>query len=139
MQSKRAEKSPICYLIDRCSDPDPTVRKNAYFAVGIVVFHRDARAVGLNQVVGALIDGLGDPDEGVRLQAIRALVNLVCSDEALSRHVARMGGVKGLLDVATWDPVIYLRRLVLLALSTCCMYASCRNALMLLELPEEYG
>jgi len=139
MQSKRAEKSPISYLMDRCTDPDPTVRKNAYFAVGIVVFHRDARDLGLTQVVGALIDGLGDPDEGIRSQATRALVNLVCSDEALSRDVARMGGVKGLLDVAIWDPVIHLRRLALLALSTCCMYASCRNELMLLEFPEEYG
>ena len=136
------------YEVDDASDASTTERiaeynseesSDAYFAVGIVVFHRDARDVGLTQVVGALIDGLGDPDEGIRSQATRALVNLVCSDEALSRDVARMGGVKGLLDVAIWDPVIHLRRLALLALSTCCMYASCRNALMLLEFPEEYG
>lgn len=122
-------KSVVDHLVDLCTDPDPSTRKFACFAVGNAAFHSNFLYASLAPAVSPLVAALEDPEEKTRANAAGALGNLVRNGGALSTDLARKGSIGGLLRLAATDPAASPRRIALFSLGTSCAYVPCREAL----------
>lgn len=124
-------------LVGLCADADASARKFACFAVGNAAFHNDELYAGLAPAVEPLVHALEDAEEKTRANAAGALGNLVRNSGALSADLAQRGGVAALLRLAVRDAAAAPRRIALFSLGTCCVYAPCREALVLVDSAQQ--
>lgn len=95
-------------------DEDPAVRRSASFAVGNAAYQAGPLGPALAAAVPSMTQLLGDPQAGIRRNAVSALGNL--GPEGLGEELLQCQVPQRLLEMACGDPQLNVKEAALVAL-----------------------
>ncbi|MBZ3880629.1 Serine/threonine-protein kinase 36 [Sciurus carolinensis] len=95
-------------------DEDPAVRRSASFAVGNAAYQAGPLGPALAAAVPSMTQLLGDPQAGIRRNAVSALGNL--GPEGLGEELLQCQVPQRLLEMACGDPQLNVKEAALIAL-----------------------
>lgn len=116
-------------------DKDPAVRRSASFAVGNAAYQAGPLGPALAPAVPSMTQLLGDPQAGIRRNAVLALGNL--GPEGLGEELLQCQVPQRLLEVACGDPQPTVKEAALIALRSLCQEPCIHQVLVSLGASEK--